>query len=396
MLKILFFLLGLTANMTTFVVNISIVELNLFSAILYVTVFCGIIIFKKIRYFKGSLSSTPLIYYMAICLSTLLSLLYMPDVWKGANINNLLTTIVGEISFLLLFDEKKMVYLCEYLIKGLKINCIIQSIWAVLQFILCVFAQTPLNYMLGLPNSYPKPLVSYQVCGLGYERAQLCVLLLLGICLFENKFVKFLFFTVIVLTESRCGILMISTYIITSIDYRHIHFHFDKKKIIGMLIALFSIIILFKQLFPYLLNSLQRFQNMEFEASGSRHISYYIRLWDLIKKVDLFNVIFGFGIYGSGYPYAKNYGTGTLLEPWIVESNWLMVFWGSGIVGFSCWITWFISYLKRFFRVNRKMFGFICSLFIGCIVYALMPNFIVIPFVVCSYYFYKDNKVSRE
>ena len=76
-----------------------------------------------------------------------------------------------------------------------------------------------------------------------------------------------------------------------------------------------------------------------------------------------------------------------------MESTWLSVLWSTGAVGFVLWISWFVLNIKRFFKVNKKVFSLMCSVLIGGIFYTLLPNWgmlVLLAFVYANVEFSKN------
>ena len=386
--------LGLTAGMTAIEIGGSNFRINLFSFLLAISVCLAIIHNRQIVIENNKYDKKLLLYYSVAVFFAILGLIIYRGIWQGASARALFTTLLGEVGFVLFLPFSQRSKLSANFIAGLKVNCLIQSIWAILQFTLFTILRIPLNYRLGLANASSRMDVAHQVTGLGNERAQFCLLLLIGIIITKSTFIKIIFSIAIILTESRSGIIMLIVLAIFSIDKskikKELH-NITRIKLVRNLLIVVGMVIVFYYIAPFVLNLRARFDDISTDASGMRHLSYYTRLPELVMdKVKIYTSLLGYGLAKSGYPYALYYGTRGitgLTNAWSVESSWVNIFWESGIIGFLFWLNWIIYAIKQSFSIDRKIFGLYVSVLIGGIFYQLFPNFITISLIMVTNYY---------
>ena len=379
--KYLFYALGLFAGMTTLVVQIGPLEANYFSVILAVTVLCGVVSYRKI-FIKYDNNEKYLVYFFAFGLvANILSLTFEGSVWKNANINALVMSIFGVFGMLLVYPLQERRQCSAYFIQGFKINCLIQSIWGVIQDIACTIFHIPLNATLGLLHSRTIVSPTYQVVGLGYERAQYCVLLIIGFTVIKNKYIRLLAAVSVILSQSRTGVIMLILMILFMHSFREwmeIIIKVNIKKLVFFVCGIILLFLLKNWIVQSVTLVQNRFIRIEKDASGVKHLSYYTRFFKTLMNMNPVHTFFGYGTATSGFPYTLLYGTNDRGIAWNLESTWLANFWGYGILGFFSWMNWMIRSCCFYYKNNRKIFAIFLSVLIGGFGYQLMPNFIIV------------------
>lgn len=395
--KKLFFLLGLFAGLNVFSVNLKVIDMTVFTLILMVVVLIKLCIKPKIYIPKGKFD--PLFaYYIIFYVSSILSVVYLPQDWVKANMVSLFSTTLGVFGFYILFDGQEKKKLLSIFFQGLKINCWIQLGWTFLQFICLEFLSIPLNYVFGLRNSKSNMEVAFQITGLGWERAELCYTMALGYLLFDKLWIKALFVLGVLLTQSRTGMILIVLVIIASLDYKKIVRQISKLRIqfitlVTVCVALVAILALKDRLLSQLTTIIARFGNVRHEGSGLTHLFYYQHIPYILSKINLESIFLGFGASSSGYPYAAHSQLFDVANgPWTVESTLLSILWSTGIIGFVCWVSWFLENICKNFSKNRKVFAIMCAVLIGGIFYTLLPNWGMIVLLAFVYGDMRSNK----
>lgn len=373
--NVLFFALGLTAGMDSIGIAVGKIDASIFTVILAITILLKIILQPRLEIDKKTLYSPISIYFLMIYISTMVGFFSLGSMWNFANINYCISFTVGVFGLYFAFSNSQKVNYTNKFMIGLKINCIIQLVWGLVQFFLCQYASISLNGLLNLRNASSVMSPMYQVTGLGWERAEFCLLLSIGFLIYNNIYLKLLFCFCIILTQSRTGLLLIFVIIICSIDYKNISSNLRKIKFTNLLSVVFIIFILFpfrNNLLHYISIVADRIIHMRSDGSGNTHLFYFESLSALLKNNSLFNVLFGFGPGSSGYPYWKSYNFNPGIA-WNVESTWITVFWSTGLVGFAGWITWFIEKIIK--TVNdKKVFPLLAGILVAGLFYTLLPG----------------------
>lgn len=387
-LMILMFLLGLFAGMDALYVKVGPIDMTIFTGLLMIIIITKMVVDPQIYFHKDKALT---IYFCITIVSSIFSFVNVPEEWYKSNIVNLASTLVGIIGLWFLFNDEKKYICAELFLKGFKINCIIQILWAIMQFIMCEFLNLSLNSLCGFRKSRSGLTLAEQVSGLGWERASLCLTMAYAVALYNNVWVKLVAVFIAVICQSRSGLILVLLVILMSLDWQKIK-RISYNKLVKSILIFFVICLLVISNLNFIIKLVtsvyMRFTNLDKEASAMGHMSYYRQFLSIIKQCSLGQVLFGFGGASSGYPYTKFYNRFTELEKgWTVESSWLSMFWASGALGFTAFQYWFLGKMNYFRKNNKVVFSLLFAILIGGIGYTLLPTWseITIIFIVKVY-----------
>ena len=291
---------------------------------------------------------------------------------------------VGGLS--LVFSQSELARCKSYFIRGLKVNAMIQLLWTILQLFFLNVYHIPLNATLHLYNARSELSLRSQITGLGWERAELCFVLTIGCLLYSNLIIKALMVIMIIITQSRSGIVLIVCAMVMSFDYNTFLQRVRKIKpirIFELLIVLSCIFGVFSQIETYVMSLLQRFININNEASGSTHLWYFTQMPKILSNTPVVHLLFGYGGRNSGYAYTLFNGIHKDIV-WDVESTWLQFFWSFGVIGWVYWLRWMISRIISFRKQDRVCFALFLAVLIGGLGYTLLPNWGLTVLIILS------------
>lgn len=370
---ILFFLMGLFACMNSFGIYLGGIGATFFTILQIFLIFYRLL-FKGLKIYHKKTSLTWM--FLAGIFSTLINFFLLPSMWVMSGLTTMCVTLIGYGAFYWLFSDNELVKYRDDFLKGLKINFLIQLFWAYAQFIAANYFQISLNEAVHL--YMPKTLgLSQSVSGLGWERAELALLLMFGFVLFKkNVLIQFLTLICFVLMQSRTAFIMLGFLLLSALFFN------DREKnqknmieyMVLFFVVIFALAFYWKPILTklaHLWNSIIHFRQ---DGSGLTHAFYYMKLAEMLRRIPIIHWLFGFGMGCSGYPYSALYGINSGFV-WSVESTILSQLWSIGIVGFVFWLVWMCSQGKRAFRRNNKMVGALFFIIIICSVfYSLLCN----------------------
>lgn len=395
--SVLFYILGLTAGVTTVVIGIGSVEANIFTSVLAITVFLKLITSRSIFLKQNSSEKFLIGFYMFGLIANVASIFYQGSVWKKANISVSFTIVFGVLGLLLVFSEDDLKRWSKFFLNGLKVNCIVQIFWGIAQYLLCEFLHIAMNYQLGLLHSRVTVSPKFQVVGLGYERAQYCVLMIIGIIILKNSYLKVLAAMCIVLTQSRSGIIMLAITLVfmhSLKEWKKLMVPNSMKKLVFIFGLLIGAFVLRNWIASYFSEVQNSFITLDVDASGVKHMSYYSYFINTVRSMNPLNTFFGYGTATSGYPYTVLYGINDRGIAWNLESTWLANFWGYGLPGFICWFTWMTKSCATYFKQNKQIFSVFLAVLTGGLGYQLMPNFIITALIFLRASFQSEENKS--
>lgn len=222
--------------------------------------------------------------------------------------------------------------------------------------------------------------------GFSWERANAIIALIIGMILTDNQFVKVIFVAGSLLTASRTGIGIIACIIVYDILISHGKIHYKinisiKKLFIYISVALLIIFLMqnnkIRQYFDY---TIVRFQRLftggnDYSVNSVQidgHVLYYQWLLPTLKQLPFIQVLFGCGTGISGWFYTALYGRFPTIGPWGVETDFVGLILGNGIIGA---ILYYYNSLKIFFlQQNRKLKKIMLAIFVGTFMYSFLGS----------------------
>lgn len=381
--QFLFTSLGLFAGMNSISVYTNTIDITIFTILLAVIVLYTLIKERKLIFPKKN-TLMKLIFCMYI--SSIINFILLKGQWAYANLSYLISMSIGIGGLCIFFPQLELAKYKLFFIRGLKVNSMIQLSWAILQLVSLEVYHIPLNATLHMYNAQSELSLGRQITGLGWERAELCFVLTIGYLLYNNLIIKALMVIMIILTQSRSGIVLIICAMVMSFDYNTFLQKIRKVKpirIIEILIVLTCILGMFSQIKTYVMSLFQRFINIRSEASGSTHLWYFTQMPKILSNTPVIHLLFGYGGRNSGYAYSLFNGIHKDIV-WDVESTWLQFFWSFGVIGWVYWLRWMISRIILLRKHDRFCFALFLAVLTGGLGYTLLPNWGITVLMILS------------
>ena len=282
----------------------------------------------------------------------------------------------------------------EVIRNALKLMCIIQMVWCLLQFILYKMAEIDLNQIVFVDKLHLLEYASFYKGGEVFMPTALCwhpiimaPVLTLAYFLFNNIIVK-----IIVLFESLIvgnSTVLIVVCICVCLDLFHgAYLIFRKGKtqriVISCLIAAFVLLFLvlgfthvLDSVFEKLMYVFGRITGGEADASTEAHIRYYTGYRDVLGISNIGQIIFGYGESCSGYPYSQLFGQYRYLANWAVETDIMNILVSRGIVGF---LMYYINLLQIIIcgrKIDYRYMLFMIAMILAGITYNVQFSWVV-------------------
>ena len=386
--KGLFFLIGLTSTWTALQVPIIGVQISIFNVI--------VIVAAIFHYFKVNHRCFYVndIYILLFLIGTVIScvscLLFLNQYWFKESFKATMKFLLVFFPLLCLYKKNEIKHLGYFFYIGLYYSCIIQLIWSILQLIFWYGMNRVLNeeffgefLHIQTTHSWLTWHSGFRTTGLSWESANLGISLVIGYFLSDNIWLKMSFLIGLIFCGSRSALLTLLFSIFATECYRLLfvnnHISYRKKKlkkflqniVIIIIIAIvmlnvmhFDFSIFFNTISTFFSRIVKGFSGDD--ASAGRHIDYYLKLHEVFRKSNLFQLLFGYGTSCSGYPYTEIFNKST--DPayiWNVESDIITILVGNGIFGF---VTYYIFALKILYNNRKNKFDQLAS--VVCIVFA--------------------------
>lgn len=390
----LIFLIGLVCTGSALAVGIGTTKMSLFNWLLVIMLVIRgqqIILSNHLKLTLNSKMLTWYLFCFAMMLSVISSIVYMPSVWIINSINLTAKLEVYVLGLIILFSADSLNVLRKYFFKGLYYGCIAQLVWAAFQALFWYGIGININEIvfgniLNVGNgevSWTGNIlggVILRLTGFSWEPANFALVALIGLILSETKKMKVLFALAIICAYSKTGLLCLLVLVaIKSVQY--CVSWIDKKKIsvsnneivatviltfvLGILCMVFDEwIIKFINTLAEGINNLYIAIVTEESISGNIHKMYYLYLPDIFNVTDIMQVLFGYGTFSAGYPYALYniipYG---MDGAWNPESDFVTIVVGNGILGASLY---YMIVIKNIFSNNSTQYRYISTAILVC------------------------------
>ena len=320
--------------------------------------------------------------------------------WKAAIVRSSLVFVFMLTGISFLYGPDERAYLKKYFVDGLYVSCICQLIWAFLELIFWNWAGISLNKVIfqdflhiGLDVNWTITMENFlRIAGIGWEPAFFSLAMVAGYLLSSKKLLKYLFILGTIISISRTGIIvMVCAVAIEQLWFtRNKHSKMLIMQCIYIVVGILFVgccILLIPNLRTVAISTITSIIKWSITTSGRTHFSYIRYLPDMLRKVQLGHLLFGYGYGASGLPYmllhVKTYLSRT--KVWSVESEWLNIFWGLGILGSIAYYSFILKMIIKNTDKNVKILAM--CLLIGGIFYVYSGTWLIFYFVLVY-----DNK----
>ena len=340
----LFFLLGLLTTMQILTLG----GLTGFSLVLVLTAVIALVLtdkrLKPDTYFWASVVVSSLTIFLSVCNGSLTN-----GFRKAA--------IVGGITHLLLLViylimNTKANYAAK-LLQGFELSCKITLVWCCLQLAVYYLLHKDLNaVVLGQLLRIPEARGDYVngaliPSGFYYHRAILIPSFIYLFFSTSSPYWMGLILVVGCLTRSTAlimGLVLGLAFKVCSLCLKNPPRIIKQKKLIlilpGVAIAIVGIVAVspkIAELVGYIVTRVADATSNKTDNSSVVHFLYYKNLFQILRKMDFLHLLLGTGFGTSGIHYTWFNGQYADFNSWVVESDYVNILLGQGIVGFALW-----------------------------------------------------------
>lgn len=397
----IFYLLGLFSTMTA----LSFGGISIFYMLMVVAILKRCIELKIKITFNPSRCKDILWISFFVLLSMVLNVgLYdysmLEGEWKTEIVKSSLVFVFMITGISLLYGPDERACLKNYFVDGLYASCVCQLIWGLLELVFWNWSGISLNEVvfqdflhIGLDVDWTIITEhSLRIAGISWEPAYFSLAMVAGYLLSSKKILKYLFILTTIVSVSRTGIIIMACAIVVEQLFFNQSKHSQKyiKQIIYVAVGVIFLgccILIIPTIRTVAESTIISIIKWNTTISGRTHFSYIRFLPDMLRKVQLGHLMFGYGYGGSGLPYmlldVNTYWGRT--RTWSVESEWLNIFWGLGILGSIAYYSFILKMIVKSTDKNVKILA-ICLL-IGGIFYVYSGTWLIFFFVLVY-----DNK----
>lgn len=359
----------------------------------------------KLFYRKEAISLY--ILFVLLIISSLLSTTIVPFEWSVVSLSTVVKSAVVMMAILFFSSEKDISVARNELLKGLFYAAIAHLIWMSFQYVAYHTGGVDLNYLVFGKQS-PRQNGAIALTGLTWERASTICALLFGGIYTDKAIFKLLFVIGIFMTSSRTGIIMLSVVILYDIvaylskrEY-HVNFNISFPALVITLVTIVLLIVILQNdaVQKNIDYTIIRFQRVftggdDYTSTAvDGHILYYQWFWPALKMIPTRELLFGCGTNISGWVYATYFGRFPELAPWSIETDFLAIIFGNGIIGA---IAYYYNFIKLFVKQkNTKLKKIILSIFVGTFFYGFLASSLSLIIMVLCVSFNSDPALEKR
>lgn len=334
------------------------------------------------------------IYIFCLCLlvSTFMSMMYLPKAWIINSFSLSFKLIIYLSGIIILFSNKQLLVIKKHFFRGLYYGTLCQLCWGIMQAICWYGFRVNLNKIIfgdilqvggssGISwdgNILGDTIMRFT--GLSWEPANFALVMLVGIILSKKTTVKILFALMIIFSYSKTGFLALMILAIFLVIEKLKECICNKRffltytflyKAFFLFLILVLLIVVELDKFTYLFSVINEgLDNLyiaimtEESMSGNIHKKYYLALLDVLSESHFEQILFGYGTFSAGYPYAMfniiPYGVDGAWNP---ETDFVTLLVGNGIIGAICYYYMIVS---NIFYSKKKESIFLMIVILTC------------------------------
>ena len=282
----------------------------------------------------------------------------------------------------------------EIIRNALKLMCLVQMIWCLMQFVLYKGAGIDLNQIVFVERLHLQEYASFYKGGEIFMPTGLCwhpiimaPVLILAYYLFHHIAIKaFVLLEALFIGNST---VLIAVMLCVVLDVIHAIYKglkagkIRKIVVIGIvsIVILAIVALLFTNLaariwekFSYVL---QRITGDSNDLSTMAHIRYYTSYWKVFDNSSVIQILFGYGESCSGYTMSYLYSQYTSLGNWAVETDIMNIIYSRGIIGFLVFIGFLVQIIVKGRRIDYRYVTIIFCLFIAGVTYNVQFSWVL-------------------
>lgn len=279
--------------------------------------------------------------------------------------------------------------------KGIKITCIIELVWCLLQFLLYYMFQLDINQIIFVDMlKFVETATHYKndvflASGLCWHAAFIAPIAVISYIFFENWIIKGLAVVNAIICDNSTAMIAISVCVFLDFCFKIISMiksrSINKRTIIyAVCVIVIGIPLLLKTgalqiIIDKVMYIFQRVTGKVNDGgSAEAHIRYYTSYLDILRKSSILQIIFGYGPGCSGYPISTLTGQYASMSSWAVESDVMDIILSRGITGFIGFYCFLFKIAKDGLKIDYRYLILILSLAVGGITYNIQFEWVVL------------------
>lgn len=291
---------------------------------------------------------------------------------KAAVYTTMLMVIIFFVMSYMIYLLKNSVINIELIKKCLKVMCILQLHWTIVQYVLYEFLNFNINEYIFVKTLRMVDKASafkagnyFMPSGFCWHPAVLVPIVVISFFLFKSWYMKLITILVSFLCRNTTALICMML-CIGLVLLRQMFIILKRKRfnrILGLcciVLVIMGLAVAFKlgiveKLIEKIIYIYQRiFGLVNDHGSGDAHKRYYTAIMDVVDISNVPQILFGYGLGASGYPFTVLFNQYSGHANWAVESDFMNILYSRGIVGFVAYYGMLAYIAIKGYKVNYK------------------------------------------
>lgn len=278
---------------------------------------------------------------------------------------------------------------------GIKVTCLIELVWCLLQFLLYRLVGLDINQLIFVDLLHLTESAShfkdgvFMPSGLCWHAAFIAPVAVISYVFFDNWLIKGLALIDAVICNNSTALIVMGVCILLDFSFRGADL--IKKKRVKKSIVLFVLLLVavaiplllklgvIQSIFEKVIYIFQRITGAVHDGgSAQAHMRYFTIYPEIVKNSSPIQVLFGYGPGCSGYPISMLTGQYASLNSWVVESDIMDILISRGMIGFVGFYAFLIAIAVKGFKLDRRYLILTICLILGGITYNIQFEWVIL------------------
>lgn len=339
---------------------------------------------------------------------------------KGAIYMSLLHVVIFFAASYVIYLMKNQYINIRFIKNCIKVMCVLQLHWTIIQYVLFTMFQFDINKfvfvdMLGMVETASAYKIGnyFMPSGFCWHPAVLVPIVVISFFLFDSWYIKLVAVLVSFLCRNTTALICMILCIGLVLARQAIIILHKRRfnRIMGLcciVVVVVGLIVAYR--LGIIENILEKVQNIyerifglvNDHGSADAHKRYYTALFDVLNISSIPQILFGYGMGCSGYPFTVLFNQYSSHASWAVESDFMNILYSRGIIGFVGYYGMLAYIAIKGFKVNYKYTFVTLIIAVGGITYNVqfdwmfMINILLLYFVNKGYDLFDNDKRDEE
>ena len=321
-----------------------------------------------------------------------------PAIWKEGQTTGLLWEVCFG-AFFLLYHRTERKHLVRYYIKGVYISSVIQIFWCLAQYAYYMKEKASLNawffgqilHMKGFNGNFGDDILrginGIALTGFCWHPSNMAPLVCIAFLFSHSLWVKLVAVMVAAMCGNRTALVGVAICAVGEMlcwCWKNRKYMKVTQLYVGIAVSVLLAVVLYcvvyeSALIERVMATLNFYieKTVNHEKKFSAHIQYWTCFLQEMEVVNIWQFLYGLGVGCSGYIAS------TLFhmypgEKWVMECDYLNIFWNFGLAGFLLRYIWYGNEAVKAVRNQKKLWIFFMAIAVMGVFYNVLYNWMII------------------